>query len=188
MHARQVLTENSGLVVDQDRDGQPRREDRRRKWIVLSVQIAILALALFAAPLADFIRDQGRVTVTASSSYAPEFDAEMAMDGVLATEWCLPDNTLGYIEFTFASSRRVNSMDITNGHNTTYKDRAIKKARIVVYNGDKVVEKHALELPGIEQQHKRRRVRLGGNRATRVRIEVLEFAGLGSALSEVAIY
>jgi len=181
-----------GLVVDQDRDAKPRRGrrgvDTRRKRVVLALQIAILALALFAAPITDCIRDRGRITVTASSSYAPEFDAEMAMDGVLDTEWCLPDNSLGYIEFAFASSRRVNSLDITNGHNTTYKDRAIKKARIVVYNGDKVVEKHELELPGIEQQHKRRRVRLGGHRATRLKIEVLEFAGLGSALSEVAIY
>lgn len=171
-----------GLVVDQDMDA------KRRKRLVLSVQIGVLSLALFAAPIVDFIRDQGRITVTASSSYAPEFDPEMAMDGVLDTEWCLPDNSLGYIEFSFSSSRRVNSLDITNGHNTTYKDRAIKKARIVVYDGDRVVEKHDLELPGIEPKHKRRRVTLSGHRATRLKIEVLEFDGLGSALSEVAIY
>jgi hypothetical protein len=179
MDARQRREMIGLVVVDQA---------KRRKRIVLSVQMTVLMLATFAAPIVHYVREQGHVTVTASSSYAPEYDAEMAYDGVLETEWCLPDQALGFIEFSFASSRRVNSLDITNGHNTTYQDRAIKKARILVYNGDKVVEKHHLELPGIEPVHKRRRVTLGGHRATRVKIEVLEFDGNGAALSEVAIY
>jgi len=158
-----------------------------RGRVVWALQLIALALAAFAAPIVTYVQASGRVSATASGAYDPDFDAEYAIDGILETEWCLPDGALGHLDLSFTRSRRVNSVYLTNGHNRHYLDRAIVKARIIVLDGDRVVERHDVELPGIEPEHKTRRIELRGHRATGVRLEVTEFAGSGAALAEIRV-
>jgi hypothetical protein len=155
--------------------------------LVLGAQLLGLALAFFATPIVRFFLEADQIDATASSSYSDEFEAQMVLDGDPNTEWCLPDGTLGYIDLAFKHGRHVHAVRLTNGHNRQYKDRAITKAQIVVYYDDNVVERHDVELPGIESDHKERRVELKGRWATRVRLEVLAYAGNGGALAELHV-
>lgn len=158
-----------------------------RGRIILAVQLTIAVLVLFSAPIVNWFMESDRVEVFASNFYSDDHAARFATDKYPATEWLLPDGTLGYIELTFGSKRAIHGVTVTNGHNLNYMDRAIKKARILVFSGDDVVEQHEVELPGIEGEYKSRRIELGGHRASRVRLEVLEFDGNGAALSELAV-
>jgi hypothetical protein len=159
----------------------------QRGRIILGVQLVVAALVFFALPIITWVDESDRVEVSASSCYSDDHAARFATDGVPATEWLLPDGTLGYLELTFHSKRVISGVTITNGHNLHYMDRAIKKARIYVYDGDKVLEKHDVELPGIQPEHKARTIDLDNHRATRLRIEVLAFDGTGAALAEITV-
>lgn len=160
----------------------------QRGRIILGAQLVVAALVFFALPIVTWVNDSDRVDVSASSYYSDDHAARFATDGVPATEWLLPDGTLGYLELTFHSKRVIHGVTITNGHNLNYMDRAIRKARFYVYDGDKVLEQHDIELPGIQPEHKARKIDLDSHRATRVRLEVLEFDGTGAALAEIAVY
>jgi hypothetical protein len=159
----------------------------QRGRIILGVQLTVAALALFSAPIVSWLMEADRVGVFASNYYSDDHAARFATDGIPATEWLLPDGVLGYIELSFGGKRTIHGVTVTNGHNLNYMDRAIRKARISVFDGDRVVEKHDIELPGIEPEHKQRRIQLKGHRASRVRLEVLEFDGTGAALAEIAV-
>lgn len=158
-----------------------------RGRIVLGVQLVTAVLVLFSAPIVNWLMEADSLSVFASDDYSDDHAARFATDGIPATEWLLPDGALGYIELSFGSKRTVHGVTVTNGHNLNFMDRAIKKARISVFDGDEVIEKHDVELPGIEPEHKQRRIELKGHRASRVRLEVLEFDGTGAALAELAL-
>lgn len=160
---------------------------KQRGLVVLGAQLLALALAFFALPIARYFMEADLIEASASAAYSEEFDAQMAIDGDPATEWCLPDGTLGTLDLKFHRKRRVDAVWITNGHNRHYMDRAIRKAKLVLYDGGRAVERHEIELPGIEPLHTRRRIELTGQRGTRLRLEVLEFAGSGSALAELSV-
>jgi hypothetical protein len=160
---------------------------KHRGLVVLGLQLVALVLAFFALPITRYFIEADRIEASASAAYSDEFDAQMAIDGDPATEWCLPDGTLGTIDLKFHRKRRVDAVWITNGHNRHYLDRAIRKARLVLYDGARAIERHDIELPGIEPLHTRRRIELTGQRGTRLRLEVLSFAGSGSALAELSI-
>lgn len=159
----------------------------QRGRVILGIQLVVAVLVLFAAPIATWLMEGERVDVSASSYYSDDHAPRFATDGIPATEWLLPDGALGYMELTFNRKRPVHGVTITNGHNLNYMDRAIKKARIHVFDGDITIETHDVELPGIEPKHKPRRVNLSDQRATRVRLEVLEFDGTGAALAEFVV-
>jgi len=159
----------------------------QRGRIVVAVQLTIAVLVLFAAPIVNWLMAADSVGVYASNYYSDDHAARFATDGIPATEWLLPDGALGYIELSFGSKRIVNGVTVTNGHNLNYMDRALKKARISLFDGDKVIERHDIELPGIDPEHKPRRIKLKGYRASRVRLEVLEFDGTGAALAELVV-
>lgn len=159
----------------------------QRGRIILGLQLTTAVLVLFAAPIVEWLMKADSVDVSASSDYSDDHTARFATDGIPATEWLLPDGVLGYIELSFGSKRAIHGVTVTNGHNLNYMDRAIKKARISVFDGDKVVETHDIELPGIEPDHRQRRLELKGHRASRVRLEVLEFDGTGAALAEIVV-
>jgi len=159
----------------------------QRGRIILGVQLTTAVLVLFSAPIINWLMEADSVGVFASNYYSDDHAARFATDGIPATEWLLPDGMLGYIELSFGSKRTIHGVTVTNGHNLNYMDRAIKKARISVFDGDEVVEKHDVELPGIEPDHRQRRIELKGHRASRVRLEVLEFDGLGAALAEFVV-
>jgi hypothetical protein len=81
----------------------------------------------------------------------------------------------------------VHRVVLTNGHNAPYGDRAVRRARIVVLDDDREVDSAELSFAKAEQTPEGRAVELAGKRGTRVRIVVLEYFGLGSALAEVEI-
>lgn len=160
---------------------------RARDRVILALQLGALVLAFFATPLLNYVLEADSITAEASAAYSEDLEAAMAIDGNPDTEWCLPDGTLGYIDLTFSHRRRVDAVVITNGHNRTYMDRAIRRARLSLYDDERVIEQHDVEFPGIEPQHKQRRIALQGKRATRLRLEVTEFAGTGAALAELRV-
>lgn len=164
-----------------------RLSPQQRGRVILGLQLAALAIAFFALPIVRYATEADHVEAYASAAYSEEFDAPMAIDGDPVTEWCLPDGELGTLNLVFNRKRRIDAVSITNGHNRHYMDRAIKKARLTLYDGKRVLEAHDIELPGIEPQHKPRRIALSGERATRLQLEIKEFDGTGSALAEIQV-
>jgi len=151
------------------------------------LQLITLALAAFAAPIFSYCTEEDRVDVIASNYYGPDYEPRQAIDGLSGTEWLLPDGTLGYIDLVLNRRRRIDGVEIINGHNMQFMDRAIRKARVIVFDGSHELERHDIELPGIEPDLTPRRVELGGHRANRVRLEITEVAGNGAALAEIRI-
>jgi hypothetical protein len=160
---------------------------KQRGLAVLACQLVALVLAFFALPIARYFVTVDRIDASASSEYDENFTAQMAIDGDPETEWCTADGVLGTFDLAFNRRRKIDAVWITNGHNRGYMDRAIRRAKLTLYDGGRAVGRHVIELPGIEPKHVRRRIELSGQRATRLRLEVLEFAGSGSALAEISV-
>jgi hypothetical protein len=160
---------------------------KQRGLAVLASQLSALVLAFFALPLARYFIDVDKIDVSGSEGWSEVFEPTMAVDGDPKTEWCSADGTLGVLDLKFHRPRKVDAVWITNGFNRTYLDRAISKAKLTLYDKGRAIEHHTVELPGIEPVHVRRRIELTGQLATRLRLQVLEFAGSGACLSEISV-
>jgi hypothetical protein len=160
---------------------------KQRGLAVLGSQLLALVVAFFALPLARYFIDVDKIDVSGSEGWSEVFEPAMAVDGDPKTEWCAADGALGVLDLKFHRARKVDAVWITNGFNRNYLDRAIRKAKLTLYDGGRAIERHTVELPGIEPVHIRRRIELTGQRATRLSLQVLEFAGSGACLAEISV-
>lgn len=158
-----------------------------RRPIVIGAQATLAMLAFFSTPIVRWLGELQHVEITASAYYNELYEPHLAGDGNVQTEWCLPDGTLGHLDLSFNRKRPVRAVVITNGHNAPWLDRAVTQATLLVYDGDKVLDKRAVSLPGIERELKPRRFAMGGKVADRVRLEVTGVAGNGGAIAEIHV-
>lgn len=160
---------------------KPRRS-RRIGWLSAG------AIALLAVALAGLWIWRNRVYAFASDSYAAEtYPAAHVTDGLRATEWLLPDGKKGHVDLSLAMRRPVHAVTIINAHNRAFMDRAIKKAVVLVLDDNLVVDRAAVSFDKIETKPAPKRVALKGKDATRVRIMITEYHGLGGGIADVSI-
>lgn len=160
--------------------GVPHRPQAPRVWIAIGLCVLAGAVAAYAvrAP---------KLEATASAEYAAEYAASYAIDGRPETEWLLPGAELGYLDIDLGTTREVKVVVITNAHNRHYVDRGVKKGRVELYDDDVLIDKVDISFAKLESKHKPVRFKLKGRRGNRIRIEVLEFHGLGAGIAEVRV-
>lgn len=161
----------------------PQRARRRRRiyggavCAVLAIAVAVTLAQLWGGPLAS-----------ASGTFSAEHPASLAVDGMVATEWLLPDRTAGWLQISFRSRRTVRSVRIYNAHNRYYMDRASERVRVTAFSDQGPVataegrfaamsiERSALDLP------------LAADHVTHLRVEVLSYFRNGGGLAEVEVH
>jgi len=159
-----------------------RRSDARRiAWLAAGAFALIIAAGLGYRFWAH------RVYAFAPETYSIEYPAQHAADGHRATEWLLPDGKRSHVDLSLATRRPVRALSMINGHNRGYMDRAIKKAVVMVFDDNRQVDRAEVTFEKIEARAEPKRVVLKGAQATRVRIVITEYHGLGGALAEVSI-
>jgi hypothetical protein len=147
----------------------------------------LASLALLASVVVRFAAGTWTQTAVASAEYAPHFRAARVLDGNPATKWLPPDRVMGYVDITLPRRTSVGRVSVVNGHHPARDDRATRKARVVVYDDDREVDSAELTFAGVAAEPERQTVKLGGKQATRVRVAVLEYHGLGAAIAEVEV-
>jgi hypothetical protein len=122
----------------------------------------------------------------ASGVYSPSFPATHMLDGDLETEWLAPDDTPGWIGFTF-SARSVSRMRIMNAHNGRYLDRGAKDMIVQALYRKKVVFETKAVFERVSVSPDWRTIELGGVRCDEIHVELPTFHGLGPGIAEVTI-
>lgn len=160
-----------------------RRPMRRALWLGGAACVLVIAV------LVGFLWWRGRLYAHASESYdAAVYPAQHAVDGLRATEWLLPDGKRSHIDISLATRRPVRCVTIVNAHNRAYMDRAIKKATVLVYDDNLLVDRAEVTFDKVEAKPVPKRVIMKkGKEATRVRIMIAAHHGLGGGIAEVAI-
>lgn len=125
--------------------------------------------------------------MTASTTFNATYPPEHAVDGLIATEWLLPDNTEGWIDLSFKSPRSVRSVTLSNCHNGGFQDRSSANVRVTAFSGDRVVATADGAFTKISGERADLNLRLHANDVTRVRAEVLSHFGRGGGFAEVEV-
>jgi hypothetical protein len=116
-----------------------------------------------------------------------EFRCEMAIDGVAASEWLLPDGKPGWIDVRVSPSRDIRSVRLTNGHNRTSNDRAIRAYQVEAYSGRRLLNTASGEFPALLPAPQPIEVPLVAKGVDRVRLVVSSWFGAGGALAEIKV-
>jgi len=149
----------------------------------IAVTAAVVLCAIIGLPVA--LR---RPPATASAVFPGEsFEAVLAVDGDVATEWLLPDNSPGWLDVRVSPARAISSVRLTNGHNRTFNDRAVHAFRIEAYSGERLVASANSAFPALLPAPQPVEVPLVAAKVDRVRVVVTSWFGLGAALAEVKI-
>lgn len=151
--------------------------------------LIVASVALVAALVVRAFWPAPDVEVTASASYSttPTHGPASTVDGDPATNWLLPDRTPGWVDLRFASPRSVSAIEITNGHNAPYEDRAAREVEVMIFGeGGQILGSATRELafssaPGPE------RFEVAADRVTRVRVYVRSFHRAGGALDQIQV-
>jgi hypothetical protein len=159
---------------------RPAHLRRRRR---LLARVALGASVLLVLVLG--YRLWGRVRVRASDAYSPSAPASYAVDGLDNTEWLLPDRALGWIDVYLPRSRHIRRVQVLNGHNRAYLDRATQRFRVTAYADDHPLATAEGEFARIKPGRSEVTVKLDARGATRLRLEVLSFFGTGAAIAEI---
>lgn len=155
---------------------------RRRCWPLLA-----LGGGLVASSIVVFAALAARVVVASSADYSVDHAASQAVDRGSATEWLLPNNQAGWLDIALPRRRRVRGLVLRNGHNGEYLDRAVRRARVLVFDDDRQVDSAEVGFSKIEKEPAPVTAKLSGKPATRVRLVILEHFGLGAAVEDVAV-
>lgn len=141
--------------------------------------ITVVALSIAVA-----WRLWGRPVATASAVYSSAHAAGNAIDGLDATEWLLPDATLGWLQVNFASPRSLAHVRLLNAHNVHFQDRGCEKVRVVLYcHSQRVAEAEgAFAAPKTYLDFD-----LRADCATHLRVEVLSYFKMGGGLAEIEV-
>jgi hypothetical protein len=123
----------------------------------------------------------------ASGFLLEEYKCEMAVDGVVATEWLLPDGKDGWLDMRVSPRRAIHLVRVLNGHNRTSNDRAIRGYRLEAYSGDRLLQTASGEFPGLLPAPTPVDVPLVAKGVDRLRIVVTSWYGGGAALAEIKV-
>jgi len=153
----------------------------RRQRTVLAVLAAVVVVILVRQ-----IRERPRAH--SSLDYSDNHAAACVLDGLGATEWLLPDDTLGWVDVTFPSARTVHRVRLFNAHNVFYLDRATGNVRVTAFSEKNVVATASGGFKRLDPEQSILDLQLEAKEVTRVRVEVLSFFKRGAGLAEIEVY
>jgi len=158
------------------------RARKLRRWRrTASVAVVALLVALVA------VRLWSRPRVQASGVYSRDYSAEHVLDGSGATEWLLPDGTVGWVELILPSARAIRRVQISNAHSTLYLDRGARAVRVTAFAGLNSVASAEGAFERISEQRSVLDLPLKAERVTRVRVEILSYFEKGGGLADVEL-
>ncbi|MDP9001698.1 MAG: discoidin domain-containing protein [Myxococcota bacterium] len=157
----------------------------RRRWPRVSrrVLVALAVLAMLAILALRPIRQR----VTASAEYSDEFPPENAVDGVLASEWLLPDGQTGWIELQFNRPRSFSSVRLRNARNRYFKDRGAHEFTVDAYSPGKTAASANAAFGPIDADSGWKELTFAMRDVTRVRVTISSFYGSGGGLAEIEL-
>jgi hypothetical protein len=129
----------------------------------------------------------GRTFATASAAYSSHHAAANAVDGSEATEWLLPDDSLGWLQVNFPSPRSVHHVRLLNAHNVHYQDRGCERVRVTMYCQHRAVASAEGTFVGIVVERSPLDFDLSADCVTYLRVEVLSYFKKGGGLAEVEV-
>jgi hypothetical protein len=139
--ARQAERKLSPLV-------RPARRIATQRFLRVAA-VAVVAIGAIASIIRACFHS-GALSATASISYDQNIHAPaMAVDGNPATEWLLPNATLGAIEIKLRP-RRLQAIHLRNAHNAPYDDRATREFHIEGHLAGKLIHKASGSFPRLE--------------------------------------
>lgn len=129
----------------------------------------------------------GRPVATASAVYSSHHPAANAIDGLLATEWLLPDDTPGWLQISYHSPRAVHAVRLLNAHNIHFQDRAAENVRVTAYCEHQAVASAEGRFAQIVADRSPLDLDLRADCVTHLRVEVLSYFKTGGGLAEVEV-
>jgi hypothetical protein len=111
----------------------------------------------------------------------------MAIDGVAETEWLTPGLKDAWIDVRVNPSRNIRLVRLTNGHNRTSYDRALRGYRLEAYSGRRLVNSVTGEFPALLPAPPITEVPLVAKDVSRLRLVQLSSFGVGGALAEIKV-
>lgn len=161
----------------------PERRRWRTRALLFSLGLAAIALSAY------LVRPGPEVEAVASASYSttPTHGARSVLDDDPATNWLLPDRSEGWVELRFAHPRTVSRVEITNGHNPPYEDRAARAIEVVLLGeGGSILASASHEL-AFSSAPSPERVEVSAEGVRRVRVFVRTFHRSGGALDAIRV-
>ncbi|MCB9596238.1 MAG: hypothetical protein H6719_26180 [Sandaracinaceae bacterium] len=120
-----------------------------------------------------------------ASDFTNVYDGSLAIDGDEATEWQLPDRTLGHVVVTIEPPVRVDTLRLLNGHNRHYNDRAVRAYRVELFSDDEVAQTIDGEFSTFEEHPEWVEHEVGLAEVDRIRFSVRSYHRIGAALAEI---
>ncbi|MEO7036681.1 MAG: hypothetical protein ABI548_22225 [Polyangiaceae bacterium] len=153
----------------------------RWRWAAAAVLAGLIAL-LFVERL------RARPHAHASAEYSDDYAAVNTTDGLGATEWLLPSDTLGWLDITLPSARAVHRVRLFNAHNVFYLDRATRDVHVTAFSEKGPVASATGGFKQLDPDQSILDLPLEANDVTRVRIEVLSYFKRGAGLADVEVH
>jgi hypothetical protein len=159
----------------------PRTRRRRRLGAGAAVAVLLViglvtGIKLWSGPIAS-----------ASDSCCYDHAAALAVDGVDATEWLLPDRTPGWLQVSFRSPRGMHRVHLLNSHNRHYMDRASERVRVTAFSDEGPVGSVEGRFDSISPEPSALDLPLVAEHVTYLRIDVLSYFRNGGGLAEVEV-
>lgn len=150
-----------------------------------------LVVALAAGYASCAFANRPPIVATPSGVFGddPAFVAEMAIDGRPETEWIPPDGPTASLDLALVRDRDVARIELQNGHNRHYRDRAIRRFAVELYRDGSRIDRIEGEFPELRVPGRRLvlRPRRVARDVDRVRLVVLDSFGLGASLAELEL-
>lgn len=162
---------------------QPIVQPDRRTRIVCG---AILSVSLLGLIYVEATKKPKPPLVTATAQWDSRYPPENAVDGDDATDWVLPDKTLGELELRLDKARKVARVTVINARNPPYFDRGSHEIRVDALRGDAIVKSEVVSFNPPTRAVDSRTVNVGAE-IDRVRIVVLSYYLTGGGIAEVAL-
>lgn len=152
-----------------------------RNWRI-GLTVLIFASACAAA---WFLTRRPEGVTAVASDYTNVYDGSLTIDGDEATEWQLPDRTLGHVVITIEPPVRVTTLRLLNGHNRFYNDRAVRGYRVELFSDDEVARTIDGEFGAFEDAPQWVEHAVGLDSVDRIRFNVRSHHRIGAALAEI---
>jgi hypothetical protein len=181
-----VLAAVSALDSDlSDATLAPSARPRVRATRIGATVLAILA-ALYTVRWAA--KRPPHLTVEASSSYSSNFLPQRVVDEEPATEWLLPDHTLGWLDVSPLQPTKLKRIKLLNSRNSPGPDRAIGEFKLEVFAGGRVVKTIEDAFPPFNKLPQWKTIELGVvEPIDKIRISVKTWQGDGAGLAELSV-
>jgi hypothetical protein len=81
----------------------------------------------------------------------------------------------------------VHEVEVVNGHNRYYLDRATRKLRVTAFAGNDARASAETEFPPTQDKRSARKLKLAAEGVTRLHLEILAYHGAGGTIAEVTV-